>query len=248
MSVLTKAKGVELEEIDIVSGADVKSIFRRQQGKLNIKFPHDLLGKDYASWLHNMSSGQREEAGERLDVLSSGNFAVMPRICTGLATCPMSHVCPFALNLPLKLQCPVEQRVVMDKMNGLLEELNTDSYQKTEFMLINRVVELELLDFRVTSALAGPAYQDMMVETITGSTNTGDFIKNEVLNPFFELKERISREKMKLLAVLVRTPQEKYKKKAALKEVTGDTYATKIANMNKKLMDLDTKMGRALEA
>lgn len=138
--------------------------------------------------------------------------------------------------------CPVEQQMIANRMHGLMHEHGIDGSQATNFMLLNRLVELELTDFRCSSLLSSPSYNQLMRTVITGSTSDGTLIENEAVNPLIETKERISREKMKLMSVLVSTPEAKYKKQAALKEVKSDEYSNKIASIAKGLMDLETKI------
>lgn len=225
---------------------DLQTEFQRQKQQLGIQFPHQLMGKEYRNWIDSFSPEQQQDATVRLKSLATGFYSVVPLICPGIRKCPHGHVCPFAGHEPpLGKQCPVEQNVIMERMHGFMKEYEVDGNRPTDFMLLNRLVELELTDFRCSSMLSSPEYQGILTEMVTGATAQGDLITNNVINPILEMKEKISREKMKLLGILVGTPQEKYKKQAALKEVKTEEYSNKIANMNKQLMDIEKKLLKA---
>jgi hypothetical protein len=221
---------------------NVKKEISKLQNSLGIKFPHQLMGKKYQDWLDSFTSEETDEIAVKLQSISPGFYSVTPMICRGASVCPHGHVCPFVPKEPISHSCPVEQQIILDRMSSLMEEYQIDGHRNSDFMLLNRLIELELTDFRASSTLSSPEYQSLLVEQTMGSTPQGELIHNQVLNPLLELKERISREKMKLLGVLVGTPQEKYKKQAALKEARTEEYGNKIAGMNKSLMDIEKKL------
>ncbi len=145
----------------------------------------------------------------------------------------------FFANGILVHNCPLEQEIIVTRMQGLMQEYQIDGTKPTEFMLLSRLVEIDLIEFRCNSILSSPAYQSMFRTVIRGSTPQGEIIHDEELNPLYMLKEKLGREKMHLINLLVGSPQEKYKKQAALKEVKSNDYSTKIADMNKTLVSIE---------
>jgi hypothetical protein len=232
----------ELALTKIRQELDIQSEFQRQKRQLGIQFPHQLMGRKYQEWLKRFTPEEQQLAAARLKSVSSGFYSVLPIVCKGAQQCPHGHICPFIPKEPLGLQCPMEQQIIVERMHQFMREYQIDGQRPTDFMLLNRLVELELTDFRCSSMLSSSQYQGVLREVTTGSTPQGDLITNEIINPIMEMKEKISREKMKLLSVLVGTPQEKYKKQAALKEVKTEEYSNKISGMNKQLMDLEKKL------
>ncbi len=219
----------------------------RANYRLGIRFPQELMGDAYQEWLRSFTPEQARRAEAGLFAIRSGFFAVLPRVCTGLAKCPHAHICPFSENVPVDQTCPAEMAYVRSKMEGYMDEYAITGHHKSAFTLLNRLVELDLLDLRTSSMLAGPRYQDLMVSRVTGSTVQGDILENEELNPLLEAKERISREKMKLMGVLVGTPEAQYKKAAAMKEAATNEYSSKIAKMNQRLLQVETMLGDSLD-
>ena len=221
---------------------NLENEFRKQKQQLGIQFPHQLMGKGYQDWMKQFNEKEQEEAAARLQSLSAGFYSVLPIICQGASKCAHGHICPFVPKEPQGLQCPVEQQVIIERMHAFMKEYEIDGNRASDFMLLNRLVELELTDFRCSSMLSSGQYQGILQDVTTGSTPQGDLITNEIINPILELKEKVGREKMKLLNILVGTPESKYKKQAALKEVKTEQYSNKIADMNRKLMDLEKKL------
>ena len=223
---------------------NIKLEWVKQRDRLGISFPHQLRSNRYREWINRFSDNEAEEVLGQINSMRGGLYSVMPIICTGDNKCPHNHVCPFLEKgkAPIGLQCPLEQTLIMDKMELLMVEHEIDGSRASEFILLNRVVELELSDFRVSSMLSSVEHQGVLKKEIGGSTSVGELYEVEVINPLLEVKERISREKMKILDILVSTPRERYKKQAALKEVVSDRYVNKISALNKKVADIESKM------
>lgn len=232
----------ELALAKLENELDHKKEFLVQRNKLGIEFPHQLGSQEYSNWLDRFSIEEKDLIRKKISVISSGLFSVLPLTCPGNNTCPHFSACPFRPNTPNGFQCPLEQQLIMDRMHSLMREYQLDGSRASDFMLLNRLVELEVTDFRCTSMLSSPEYQGIMREMVTGSTAQGTLITNEVVSPLLELKEKISREKMKLLNSMVGTPESRYKKQVALKEVKTEEYSNKISKMNKQLMDLEKKL------
>jgi hypothetical protein len=214
---------------------------QRSGSKLN--FPHQMRGRFYQEWLKRFSEEDAQSANDQLQTLRSGNFSVMPLVCKGVKECPHGHVCPFTANMPpLGAQCPMEQTIILDRMEALMKEYQVDGHRYTDFIILNRIVELELLDMRVSSVLSSERYQGITQIAVTGSTPQGDLIENEIANPLFALKEKISREKVRLLDVIVGTREAKYKREAALKQKDMTTFNDAINQLVMEVHRLERKL------
>jgi len=209
---------------------------------LQLAFPHQMFGPKYKEWLTAFTDEEAVEAALQVNAMRGGNYSVLPRICPNLHRCPMSHSCPFkdTDNVPVGLQCPLEQTLIVSKMSSFMEEFNVDGNRAAEFMLLNRLVELDLYDFRINAYLAN--IENMaapIVDEIAGSTPQGEKFHREAVHLSYELKERISREKMKLLDILVQTPQARVKKQAALKETNEKSVGKSMAHLNQLVNQLN---------
>jgi hypothetical protein len=205
-----------------------------------IKFPHQVQSNKYLSWLSQFQSTQHlQEAQAQIDILKRGNYSVLPRICPGLQSCLHAHICPFAdsQNTPNNLQCPMEQAFVSSKIESYMAEHNVSTFTSSQFTLINRLTELDLSEFRLSSLLASPQFQNPVWSQPTGSTSKGTILFQDVISPIYEVQEKISRERLKLLQILVATPEAVYKKQAALKQIESDTYAKQISNLSRQVAE-----------
>lgn len=245
MSEIVKIKQndiVQLAKEKLQNELNIHSEFIKQKESLKISFPHQLRGKMYLDWLSHYNQQEADMASAQLGSLRGGNYSVLPLVCQGLSKCPHAHVCPFSYKVPIGLQCPMEQAIIVERMEALMNEFGVDGHRASEFMMLNRVIELELLDMRTSSMLASPKYQSIMRHVVTGATPDGELIENEEITPLLEIKEKVSREKMKILSTLVATPEAKYKKQAALKEKSEDGYSKRVADISRKLAKIEQQL------
>lgn len=209
---------------------------------LGLRFPQEHLTDGYKEWLSSFEDEEIRVAGKMLSAVLMGNVTALPKICPSLAKCEHKGICPFQTNQPVGKACPMEMSVIIDRMNKLMEQFHIDGFHQTDFMILNRVVELELYDLRLNSLMSTQAKQSILVDKVVGFSSEGSAITNEEVSPLFDLKEKISREKMKLMTILVGTPQELYKKRAALKEATTDKLSVKIDELNKALQQVEKSL------
>lgn len=229
--------------VDIVQ-REVNSVLAQSKKYLNgipnscdISFPGQFSTtkkNSYEEWVSKLSSEEIQVAALRMSSILWGNIVVLPQICPNLSKCVHSHVCPFSDRPPVGKACPMEQAYIMDKMTKLKKQFDVEGVAETEFMLLNKLVELDLYDLRINSMMAKEETQKPLISRIAMVSADGVPIYQDDINPLFELKEKIGREKSKLLTILVGTPQERYKKAAALKEQGSD----KISGLNDRLEKL----------
>ena len=211
-----------------------------------IHFPHQMQKNAYTQWLNKFTDESAKQAKDEVNVIRQGNFTLMPRICTGLDACPYRHICPFRSNLPIDLQCPLEISIVGDRVTGYIEEFGITELRMTSSRtLVERLVELDLLDARTSAMLSAARSQNILINQTMTITPAGDEITQEITSPILDLKERISREKMKLLSTLVGTPEAKYKKAAALKETDSDDYSKRVHGLQQQLNRLEVMVNNA---
>lgn len=209
---------------------------------LGLRFPQEHLSEGYKEWLSSFDEEEIRTAGKMLSAVLMGNVTALPKICPSLSKCEHKGICPFQTNQPVGKACPMEMSVIIDRMNKLMEQFKIDGFQQTDFMILNRVVELELYDLRLNSLMSSQDKQSILVDKVVGFSSEGSAITNEEVSPLFDLKEKISREKMKLMTLLVGTPQEVYKKRAALKEASTDKLSVKIDELNRALQQVEKSL------
>lgn len=172
-----------------------------------------------------------------------GTSATMPLRCIG-PKCPIKS-CPFKSenNYPLGRSCPIELRFIQAKMQSYMEDLSVTADDITDMSLINRLVEIDLMDFRANAALSADEEAQTLLYNMT--TSNGDYTSETIIvHPILEIKEKHHRQRMQILEAFAATRREKYKKAAALKKGDSEDAAHHMAKM-KKAFDQLTKGGLA---
>ena len=161
-----------------------------------------------------------------------GTSAMMPLKCLGGSKCPIK-LCPFTKEQwPIGQPCPLETRFVQVKTKSYVEDLGIDFDSPTEMSLINRLVELDLMDFRANAGLSSDDDAQTLLQRIVSSS--GEFT-NEMLavHPLVEIKDKHHRQRMQILESLVATRKERYKKAASLKKNDDEDAAHHLAKMKR---------------
>jgi hypothetical protein len=161
-----------------------------------------------------------------------GTAAAIPMICMG-ESCP-NKICPFRdeKNFPLTLQCPIEVRMVQMLTQGYMEELGVEPENLTEMTLINKIVECDLIDYRVNIGLSGgkdPEAASLLSVTVMDNGKT--LTESISIHPLLEAKDKASKIKMNILESFTATRREKYKKAAALKKSEGTDASTFLSDL-----------------
>lgn len=216
-------------------------LYRSSDNKIGLYFV-DEVDHGYDSWSNQFTEEEVRKAAQKLRSLLYGKVAHLPIICKGWQTCVYGHVCPFKPNVPVGRQCPYESAYVIEKLNSYREELVVDSFKETHYTLVSRLIELELFDMRLSAMISKEAYQNPVYEQVIGTNGDGDPVYSEQPNPMYEMKEKLSREKMKLLNVLVETPEAQYKKQVALKEVSESKYDQTLMKLENLILDAEKKL------
>lgn len=133
---------------------------------------------------------------------------------------------------PLGKSCLVEAQLIEYWTAQYFEEFNVDPSRVTEVHLISELAELDIYEMRVTKYLA-ENHPTLLQEMMTGVDAAGNVISNLDISRAFDLKERLKKQRMKVLEALMATRKEKIK---AVSVVSGSTdTATKIAELKDKL-------------
>ncbi|MBU1134831.1 MAG: hypothetical protein KJ569_07975 [Candidatus Omnitrophica bacterium] len=163
--------------------------------------------------------------------LMTGSTAVAPLICCG-PRCPTSNVCPFivgemAATPPLGRSCPVEAAVMKQKKRMYIDEYGISMESPTELSLIDELVLIEIYEARVAAQLAKEQDANLTAEVVIGADREGEPILSRQVSPLWEIMERLSSKKHRIIKRMVGDRQEKYKKQAAVRERSeGDASQT----------------------
>ena len=132
--------------------------------------------------------------------------------------------------------CLVESQLIEYWMAQYFEEFDVNPQRITEVHLISELAELDIYEMRVTKYLA-ENHQALLQEVMTGVDPAGNVISNLEVSRAFDLKERLKKQRMKVLEALMATRKEKIK--AIVGVTTGTDTASRISELKEKLEKLN---------
>jgi hypothetical protein len=189
------------------------------------------------------SGEEAQKIRKKLSSLATGSLAALPLLCAG-PTCPFALKCPFQEvgKAPLNLPCLVEASLLREWVVGYLVEYEVTMDSLTDRYLIQELVELELLNFRINSILSLPEHAHLSVEENIAYDRQGNVLTRTVVNGLLELKLKLGARKDKIIKSLVGDRQEKYRKQAALKTRSEGDSSSKMSEMRKSLEKLQREL------
>ena len=122
------------------------------------------------------------------------------------------HNCPYFKEDLHELgeDCLVEEQLVQYWTQKYIDELEIDYNSISEMMLVSRLVEIDILDLRMTNYLAIND-QALMMEFIASVDPQGNVLSNKGVSVALEVKERLERQKLRILETLNNTREKKAK-------------------------------------
>ena len=168
-----------------------------------------------------------------LRTMSTGINAAVPMICAG-SQCAFAIGCPYveAGKPPVARPCLVEGQLITYWTKQFIEEFDVDVGSFTEVQLVSELAEFNIYELRVTKYLADK-HPTLMQDVITSVDNTGEIIENQEISRAFDLKERIKRNRMKVLEALMATRKERVK--ITTERNKGQSTASKLTELREKL-------------
>jgi len=212
-------------------------------GKLEKTKFFDFLGTDLSDYSNTiMSPDQALKFKNSIVRMKHGVSAVIPMICGG-PKCP-NKLCVFhdGKNWPLAKQCIYEVRMVQALTRSYIEDLDVQPDSPTEMVLVNKLVECDVIDFRANLGLSGGNDEQAASLLCVTSIDDGDKVTESIsLHPLLDAKSRAHRDRMQVLDAMATTRRERYKKAAALKKSEDTDASTFLADL-KNTFDSDTKV------
>jgi hypothetical protein len=163
--------------------------------------------------------------------MKTGMSAFLPRLCPGKHSekCHLQNRCPFD-KPPVSKACPLEVGLIKSKTREYIDTLTVDPGSLHEMSLVDRLVELDVFEYRANLGLSTDANQDL-IRIEFQETKSGNLIENAMVNPYVTAKDMFHRKRMNILEALVATRKEEYKKAAQLKKKDSDGISSQLADV-----------------
>jgi len=177
----------------------------------------NLPAEHYANLEKTMTADQALQFRNHIVRMKVGTSAMMPKLCGG-PDCPVEQ-CPFhaGKNWPLAEQCPIEGNLIAAWTKSYVEDIGVEPDNRTEMILVNKLVECDMIDYRANLGLSKDKDGWSLIKTDLIQSDSGT---QEVTSahPLLEIKERTHSTRMKVLESFNATRREKAKKAAMLKQ------------------------------
>lgn len=175
---------------------------------------------------------QAKKVERSLKSMSAGISSVVPMTCTG-PQCGFKNTCPLfqAGAAPVARACPIEAQLLQYWIEQYITEFDVDFNSPTEVRMVSEIAEFDVYEMRVTKYLAENhqnLLQDVTIYNMDGSTSV-----NTEISKAFDLKERIKRNRMKVLDALVATRKDKVK--IVSETIKGNSTAERINELKAKI-------------
>jgi hypothetical protein len=175
-----------------------------------------------------------------------GTSAAIPMLCGG-KKCP-NKSCPFhdGQDYPISDPCPVEANLISTWLQSYVEDLQVDVESRTEMVLVNKLVECDIIDYRANNGLST---DEEAWNLLRLDVTEGDKATSETLNPhpILEVKDKVQKVRAQILESLAATRKEKYKRAAALKRREDGDVGQHFAYLKEAIGAMAKRKGVSIE-
>ncbi len=149
--------------------------------------------------------------------------------------------CPYHQigKAPVGQGCLLEAQLIHYWTEQYLNEFDVDPASVTEMHMVSELAEFNIYEMRITKYLA-EHHPTLMQDVVTGIDANGNVFQNQEISRAFDLKERIKKNRMKVLESLMATRKDKVKIIAAISD--KDNSMSRLADLKTKIDDLASKM------
>lgn len=180
------------------------------------------------------------KAKRKVGRLTTGSAAAVPIICKG-DSCPFRTKCPYFEERVHQLgeDCLVEAQLIEYWTYKYMEELDIDTSSISEMHTLSSLVELAIMDLRMSNYIAIND-QALMMDFIASVDPNGVPLTNKGTSVAFEVKERIDRRRLKILETFNNTREKKAK-------LLLDAGATEIKSTSRSIIDKLEKLAESVQ-
>lgn len=159
-------------------------------------------------WKQNTQGLKNVQKARQTIGLKHGMFASVPIICKGHA-CPYFQTCwiPEA-DLQVGERCPIEIGAILERFDRYCDELRINPQEEmVDAGLVKEVVDIEIMMVRADGLLAKDG--NLIEEVVAGVSPKGQEYYRPEIHLAVELKERLRKEKTRILNQLNATRKDK---------------------------------------
>ena len=235
-----------LIEQEVIPYIGLNGIMMTEDGEMSKHRYFEMLDVDQEKY---SEIGFTPEEAKKISLsirhMSTGINASIPMTCTG-DQCPFKTSCPYvaANRIPIARPCLVEAQLIRLWTEQFINEFEVDMDNYTELHLVSELTEFNVYEMRITKYLADH-HPSLMQDVVVSIDATGEEIVNQEISRAFDLKERIKKNRMKVLESLMATRKERVKLK--IDSAGNNSAADKMSDLKDKL-DLLQKDMKGLSA
>lgn len=197
----------------------------------------DKLGPDFSDYGEiTISENKANRLKKQLSVATAGPISAVAMICAG-SSCQIKETCPYfnAGIAPLGEICILEQQLIKEWTSRYIDEFDVDTNKHTELQLVTELAEIAVYERRI-SAYIGIHNPILLQEVVTGVDTLGNPFYNTDISKAFEVKERLKKQRMKILDAMLATRDRKAKIIVAATAATSSLQ--EMSNVKKKFIDI----------
>lgn len=177
---------------------------------------------------------------KRMNSSSAGVSSAVPMICMG-TSCPFASTCVYVEldKAPLGRSCLVEAQLISYWVEQFMEEFNVDPSRPSEVHLVSELAEINAYEMRITKYLA--EQNPTLLQDFESTNSMGDSITNKEISRAFEVKERLKKNRMRILEALMAT-REKQAKIAVQMASQNPESSSRFADLAEKMAQMKKDM------
>ena len=178
---------------------------------------------------------------KQMKVASIGPISAVAMICTG-SQCQVKEMCPYFKNdvAPIGEECLLEKNLIREWMDRYIEEFSVDINKTTEVQLVSELVEIAVYERRINSYISINSPM-MMTDVVAGVDPAGNAYYNLDIAKAFEIKDRLKKQRMKILDAMLATRDRKAKLVVAAASATSNL--NEFATLKKRISELAANRG-----
>lgn len=173
---------------------------------------------------------------KQLRTASIGPISAVAMICTG-SQCQVKEMCPFWKNdvAPIGEECLLEKNLIREWVERYIDEFNVDVTRTTELQLVSELAEIAVYERRINSYISINSPM-LLQEIVAGVDQAGNAYYNLDIAKAFEIKDRLKKQRMKILDAMLATRDRKAKLVVAAASATSNL--SELSSLKKRINDL----------